>query len=83
MVKLVGWALEISSVDLRLISNKSDMQENAGGGLAVEGSSAKLLLPTLEASRIPGLPDNFYYIPDFITHEEEASIIEKVRLAFV
>ena len=59
------------------------MQENAGEDLAVESSSAKFLLPTLEASRIPGLPDNFYYIPNFITHEEEAGIIEKVGSAFV
>ncbi|KAK3197444.1 hypothetical protein GRF29_216g188394 [Pseudopithomyces chartarum] len=32
----------------------------------------------LEPYRIKGLPDSFYYIPDFITVEEEASILSKI-----
>jgi len=32
----------------------------------------------LKAYRIIGLPPNFYYIPNFITKEEEASILQKV-----
>jgi len=32
----------------------------------------------LEAFRIAGLPPDFYYIPNFISHEEEASILQKV-----
>lgn len=32
----------------------------------------------LEAFRIAGLPREFYYIPNFITPEEEASILDKV-----
>ncbi|KAI4911184.1 hypothetical protein J4E85_011322 [Alternaria conjuncta] len=31
----------------------------------------------LEAFRIAGLPPDFYYIPNFISHEEEASILQK------
>ncbi|KAH7082410.1 hypothetical protein FB567DRAFT_106158 [Paraphoma chrysanthemicola] len=33
---------------------------------------------TLEAFRIAGLPSDFYYIPNFITVEEEASILQKI-----
>lgn len=40
-----------------------------------ESSSAK---QGLEAFRIAGLPPDFYYIPDFISVEEEASILQKV-----
>jgi hypothetical protein len=32
----------------------------------------------LEPFRIAGLPPDFYYIPNFITLEEEASILQKV-----
>jgi len=32
----------------------------------------------LKAFRIAGLPPEFYYIPNFITPEEEASILNKV-----
>jgi hypothetical protein len=32
----------------------------------------------LQASRIAGLPPDFYYIPNFLTVEEEASILNKV-----
>lgn len=34
----------------------------------------------LEAFRIPGLPCDFYYIPEFVSVEEEASILGKVSL---
>lgn len=33
----------------------------------------------LEAFRIAGLPPDFYYIPNFISVEEEASILQKVH----
>lgn len=33
----------------------------------------------LEAFRIAGLPPDFYYIPNFISAEEESSIVQKVR----
>jgi alkylated DNA repair protein alkB family protein 6 len=32
----------------------------------------------LEAFRIASLPPEFYYIPNFLTAEEEASILNKV-----
>ena len=32
----------------------------------------------LEAFRVAGLPPDFYYIPDFISVEEETSILQKV-----
>ena len=35
----------------------------------------------LESFRIAGLPPEFYYIPNFITPEEEASILDKVHLS--
>jgi hypothetical protein len=33
----------------------------------------------LQAFHIAGLPPDFYYIPNFLTVEEEASILNKVR----
>lgn len=35
----------------------------------------------LEAFRIAGLPPDFYYIPNFISAEEESSIVQKVRFS--
>ena len=33
----------------------------------------------LSSARIPHLPEAFYYIPNFITEEEERSILQKAR----
>lgn len=33
----------------------------------------------LQAFRIAGLPPDFYYIPNFLTLEEEVSILNKVH----
>jgi alkylated DNA repair protein alkB family protein 6 len=33
----------------------------------------------LQAFRTAGLPPDFYYIPNFISAEEEASILQKVK----
>ena len=45
--------------------------------------NTEMELPTsrdgLQAFRIASLPPEFYYIPNFITAEEEASILGKVR----
>lgn len=35
---------------------------------------------SLDACRIAGLPPDFYYIPNFISAEEEASILQKVHI---
>jgi hypothetical protein len=32
---------------------------------------------SLESAKISALPDHFYYIPNFISLEEEASILQK------
>ncbi|ESA43355.1 hypothetical protein GE21DRAFT_4707 [Neurospora crassa] len=44
-------------------------------------SSQFSLPPSLEASRIAGLPPSAYYIADFISEEEEQKILEKVERA--
>lgn len=36
----------------------------------------------LEAFRIAGLPAAFYYIPNFISIEEETSLLQKARLLY-
>jgi hypothetical protein len=36
----------------------------------------------LEAFRISSLPPEMYYVPDFISAEEETSILQKARLIF-
>lgn len=35
-------------------------------------------MAALESARITNLPDSAYYIPDFITREEEEKILKKV-----
>lgn len=40
----------------------------------------KLSPAAVESWRIQSLPPNFYYIPNFITVEEESSILQKVRI---
>ena len=42
----------------------------------------EILKTNLEAFRIAGLPPDFYYIPNFISPEEESSIVQKVRFLF-
>ena len=37
----------------------------------------------LQAARIPSLPDTAYYIPNFITPEEEERLIQKVDTSTV
>jgi len=37
------------------------------------------LPPSLEYARIHDLPSTAYYIPDFISEDEECSILSKVR----
>jgi alkylated DNA repair protein alkB family protein 6 len=34
---------------------------------------------SLQAFQLTGLPSDFYYIPNFISIEEEASILQKAR----
>jgi hypothetical protein len=38
---------------------------------------------SLQAFRVAGLPPDFYYIPNFITPEEEASILQKGSNSFL
>jgi hypothetical protein len=45
----------------------------------VEQPAAFTLPLTLEAAKIAILPGNAYYVPDFISEEEEQAILEKVR----
>ncbi|OSS51017.1 hypothetical protein B5807_04401 [Epicoccum nigrum] len=40
--------------------------------------TAETTQPPLQAFRITGLPPNFYYIPNFISAEEEASVLQKI-----
>jgi alkylated DNA repair protein alkB family protein 6 len=42
--------------------------------------AAETTQPPLQGFRIAGLPPDFYYIPNFITAEEESSILQKVCL---
>ena len=45
------------------------------------GDHGHVLLPTsLEEARIKSLPSIAYYIPDFISEDEERLILDKVRL---
>jgi hypothetical protein len=37
----------------------------------------------LQAFRIAGLPPDFYYIPNFISVEEEKSILQKVGIVYL
>lgn len=45
----------------------------------MDSPPSQISLPrSLEASRIHALPPAAYYIPDFISEEEEAAILHKV-----
>ncbi len=47
--------------------------------VSMESLPSQINLPrSLEASRIRALPPAAYYIPDFISEEEEAAILHKV-----
>jgi len=63
--------IDIINQRLRLASSCHIL--NMGGS---EMSSGK---KRLEEFRIAGLPPDFYYIPNFITVEEETRILQKVR----
>jgi len=47
--------------------------------IASPGMAADSADRPLKAFRIAGLPSDFYYMPNFISIEEEASILQKAR----
>lgn len=60
----------------RVEQRASDQTEE----LQSQHSIDRFLIPmTLEAAKIKSLPDSAYYIPDFITAEEEERLLQKVE----
>jgi alkylated DNA repair protein alkB family protein 6 len=51
--------------------------------MAARGTGDAWLPSSLEAARIASLPSTAYYLPNFISEEEERLILDKVRLAAV
>jgi len=49
--------------------------------MQTEQEAGSSLPPSLEHVQIPSLPPCAYYIADFITEEEEASILQKIEAA--
>ncbi|RSL71265.1 hypothetical protein CEP51_012081 [Fusarium floridanum] len=54
-------------------ASSSGHQDNAGNGFS--------LPPSLDHARITSLPQTAYYIPDFISEEEERMILDKISSA--
>lgn len=49
--------------------------------MATAGTSDAQLPSSLEAAKITSLPPASYYVPNFISEEEERMILDKVRLS--
>ena len=51
--------------------------------MCAKTSGAFALPPTLGDATVEALPSTAYYIPSFISEEEERAILEKVRSLFL
>jgi alkylated DNA repair protein alkB family protein 6 len=59
------------------------MMEISQSASSSKDGSHVLLPSSLEHARITSLPQTAYYIPNFITEEEEQMILDKVRACVI
>jgi hypothetical protein len=63
-----------------LLPNKSKFMMETSQSASSSGDGSHTLLPeSLQDARIASLPQTAYYIPNFISEEEEQMMLDKVR----